>query len=117
MIYILVEKNPVKPIGIFSTEAIARGQAVEGEYLIIPVELDRLYSSGIVSEAMVGAITVKATGTELSEAVALVLSRLNTIDNRLDSIDNRLDLIDSQINNAGTILSDFEDRISALEGS
>lgn len=102
MIYILVEKDPVKPIGIFSSEASARSQAVEGEYLIVPVELDRLYSGGIVSEAMTGAITVKAKGTELSEAVALVLSRLSTID--------------SQISNAATTLSDFEGRISALEG-
>jgi hypothetical protein len=109
MIYILVEKNPIKPIGIFSSEAIARGQAVEGEYLIIPVDLDRRYSGGIVSEAMLGAITVKATGTELSEAVALVLGRL-------DLIDNRLDTIETQISNAGATLADFEARITVLEG-
>ena len=108
MIYILVEKDPVKPIGIFSTEAIARNQAIEGEYLIIPVKLDHLYSGGIVNEAMTGAITVKAKGTELSEAVALVLGRLNTIDGNISTIQG-------QISNAAATLADFEDRISALE--
>ena len=102
MIYILVEKNATKPIGIFSTEAIARGQAVEGEYLIIPVETNRLYGDGIVSEAMAGAINIKAMGTELSEAVALVLGRLDTIDN--------------QISNAAGTLADFGARITVLEG-
>lgn len=102
MIYILVQKSDKKVLGIFSTEAIARGQAVEGVYLIIPVDLDRLYGAGIVSEAMAGAITVKAKGTELSEAVNQVLSRLDTIDN--------------QIAFAAGKLSDFETRITALEG-
>ena len=102
MIYILVEKNPIKPIGIFSTEELARGNAFEGDYLIIPVELNRRYNARIVDEAMVGAITVKAKGTELSVAVDLVLSRLDTIDN--------------QITFAAGKLSDFETRIAALEG-
>lgn len=101
MIYILVEKNPVKPIGIFSTESIARNQAVEGDYLIIPVELNRRYSGGIVSEAMTGAITVKAKGTELSEAVTQVLDRLTTIE--------------SQISNATNMMTSLEERIDALE--
>ena len=102
MIYILVEKNPINPIGIFATEDLARGNAFEGDYLIIPVELNRRYNAGIVSETMVGAITVKAKGPELSIAVDLVLSRLDTIDN--------------QIAFATGKLTDFENRISALEG-
>lgn len=101
MIYILVEKNPIKPIGIFSSEATARNHAVEGEYLVIPIEIDRVYGGGIANEAMTGAINIKALGTELSEAVALVLGRL--------------DSIDSQISNAGSTLADFETRIAALE--
>ncbi len=108
MVYILVEKDPIKPVGIFSTEAGARSQAVEGEYLIIPVENDRLYVSGIVSEAMAGAITIKALGTELSEAVSLVLGRLDTIDGNITTIQN-------QISAAQGILTDFETRITALE--
>ncbi len=103
MIYILVQKSDRKVIGIFSTEEIARGNAIEGEYLIIPVELDRRYDGGIVSEAMAGAINIKATGTELSEAVQEVLSRLDTIE--------------TQISNASSILTDLDTRITALEGA
>jgi hypothetical protein len=87
MIYILVEKNPVKPVGIFSSEATARGQAIDGEYIIIPVEMNRLYAGGIVSEAMTGAIIVKAKGTELAEAINQVLSRLGDIEARLTALE------------------------------
>lgn len=95
MIYILVQKSDKKAIGIFSSEAIARNNAVEGEYLIIPLELDRRYDAGIINEAMMGAFTVKATATDLTEYVQQIKKAIIGINETLDSLDARITALET----------------------
>jgi len=97
-------------VGVFGTQNAAQQAAVDGEYVIVPIEANRTYAN-MIDETLPGAIVFQADGFQ---------TRLTALENQADGIQTELDNTQSQAQAKFTQvdgrLDDLEARIATLEG-
>lgn len=105
-------------VGVFGTQAAAQQAAIDGEYVIVPIEANRVYTN-MIDETLPGAIVFQADGFE---------TRLTALETQADNIQAELDTtqsqaqtkfsqVDSRLDGHDTTLTDLETRVATLEGA
>jgi len=78
--------------GVFDDPDQARSQAISGQWLIIPVEANRIYGSNIIDEGMTGAVWRSGSSDEITGILQSMrddfLAFKNSVQQRLDALEN-----------------------------
>lgn len=113
-VYILAKKEGpnVTGIGIELDEAKAADMAEDGDHIIIPITIGRLYGN-VIDEGIVGVTSF--SNISLKTIVNQVKSAIQSVNSRLDGHDTQLSNIISQGQTLNQLVQSIEERVTALE--
>jgi len=87
MLYLLVEKENLIPIGIENTENSAKRMAPDGDYFIVPIQEGIIYKT-IVDIDIPG--TVSFSKTDIDSELETTKQRIQDLESRLDILENNI---------------------------
>ena len=112
--WILCENNggALKPVGVFGSEQAGRDGAIDGHYLLIPIDTGQIYDN-MISISAPGAVLFEKSGektrlTALEDQAVIILAGI-------DQISARLDTMQANFQTANAALQDLTARVEALE--
>ncbi len=88
-VFLLIDTNE-RPLGIFNAEQVARNRVEEGDYYLIPIEVNRIHSSTIIDIGRVGVVALRADKTVLAEKYQQIKARAETIETDLALLEARI---------------------------
>lgn len=116
-IWLLCKTDPIKPIGVFLNQDSAKGAAVDGRYLVLPIEAGETYND-LLDENLPGALYFDREGYE--QAVQAVKNALADIRSDISDTNTRIDnlqaTVTTKLQNINNQLTDLDARVTALEG-
>jgi len=117
MIYILCRQNEddsLTGIGVELSEASAKDLADDGDFVVVPVQIGKLYVN-IINSGIVGAVTFNNTSlkTLLNTARTAILGLRDDI----QTLQSQMSAGTTAIQNINSSIQALDDRITALENA
>lgn len=77
-VFIVCEKSgsTLAPVGIATSEARSKAKLTDGDYLIIPVQTDVYYGTGMISAAATGAIAYTPATNGLEAKITALIEQI-----------------------------------------